>query len=143
MSLTPLTRGKVARLADCNIETIRYYERIGLLAKPQRGGNGYRYYDQNHLHRLRFIKRAKQLGFTNDSIRELLEISHGPGKQTRAEVKALTENHIESVKQRIRDLQKMEETLSHISSQCDGAEESVDHCPILLSLFNDEEASDT
>ena len=87
--------------------------------------------------RLHFIEHAKQLGFSNDAIRELLDIAVGSESHTRAEVKALTDSHIASIEERIVELQKMATTLSHISSQCDGAQESADYCPILLSLFDD------
>ncbi|MEM7292072.1 MAG: helix-turn-helix domain-containing protein [Pseudomonadota bacterium] len=131
-----LTRGRVAALTGCNSETIRYYERVGLLPEPQRGSNGYRRYSQDQVSRLHFINRAKQLGFSNEDIAELLNIARGPDPHTRAEVKALTDNHIRSIRQRIAELSKMEATLSHIATQCDGADAEVDHCPILLSLFD-------
>jgi MerR family mercuric resistance operon transcriptional regulator len=129
-------RGQLAALTGCNGETIRYYEKIKLLPEPSRGSNGYRYYNNDHLQRLGFIMKSKSLGFDNDNIRDLLEISRGIGQHTRAEAKVLTENHLEQVRQRIIDLKKIETTLSKISHQCDGANESADHCPILLSLFD-------
>ena len=137
MSLATLTRGKVADLTGCNSETIRYYERVGLLPLPQRSKNGYRRYNQDQISRLRFIERSKKLGFSNEVIRELLDITSGTAPQTRSEVKAITENHIGSIRGRIAELQKMETTLSKISSQCDGANESSGLCPILLSLLDD------
>ncbi len=136
MSLATLTRGKVAELTGCNLETIRYYERVGLIPEPQRGDNGYRRYGEDQVSRLHFIEHSKQLGFSNDAIRELLDIAAGTASHTRADVKALTESHIASIKVRIAELQKMMTTLSDISSECDGARESADHCPILLSLFD-------
>ena len=137
MSLVVLTRGKVAELTGCNSETIRYYEQSGLLPEPDRGDNGYRRYNEDHVSRLRFIQRAKQLGFSTDDIRELLTISDGPDTHTRAEVKTLTENHIALVQQRINELNKIKNTLRHIAHQCDGANEGADHCPILRSLFDE------
>ncbi|MFT5503095.1 MAG: MerR family mercuric resistance operon transcriptional regulator [Gammaproteobacteria bacterium] len=120
MSLATLTRGKVADLTGCNFETIRYYERVGLLPLPQRSKNGYRRYNQDQISRLRFIERSKKLGFSNEVFRELLGITSGTTPQTRSEVKAITENHIGSIRGQIAELQKMETTLSKISSQCDG-----------------------
>ena len=131
-----LTRGRVAKLTGCNSETIRYYERVGLLPEPERGTNGYRRYNQDQVSRLHFINRAKQLGFSNEDIAELLEIARGPGTHTRAEVKSLTETHIQSIRERIEELQKMEQTLTRIATQCDGSSGEVNHCPILLSLFD-------
>jgi len=136
VSLATYKRGQLATLTGCNSETIRYYEKIKLLPEPTRGNNGYRYYNKDHLQRLGFIMKSKLLGFNNDNIRELLEISRGIGEHTRAEAKTLTENHLALVRQRISDLKKIETTLSQISHQCDGANESADHCPILLSLFD-------
>ena len=136
MPLETYKRGQLAHLTGCNSETIRYYEKIDLLPKPTRGSNGYRYYNHDHLQRLGFIMKSKSLGFSNNNVRELLEVSRGIGQHTRAEVKALTENHLGLVRQRIADLIKIETTLSQISQQCDGANESADHCPILLSLFD-------
>lgn len=136
MSLETLTRGKMADLTGCNSETIRYYERIGLLPKPKRGDNGYGHYGEDEVSRLRFISKAKQLGFSNNEVRELLSISNGADSHTRAEVKALTKNHIESIKHRIRELKKIEKSLTGVFTQCDGANERADHCPILMSLFD-------
>ena len=136
VSLTTYKRGQLAKLTGCNSETIRYYEKIKLLPELTRGSNGYRYYNNDHLQRLGFIMKSKSLGFSNDNIRELLDLSRGIGQHTRAEVKTLTENHLEQVRQRLCDLKKIETTLSKILHQCDGANESADHCPILLSLFN-------
>ena len=137
MSLATFTRGKIAKLTGCSPETIRYYERIGLLPEPLRSDNGYRRYTQDHVSRLHFIQRAKQLGFSNDDIRELLSISDGPDTRTRAEVKDLTENHIALIQHRIDELGRMEKTLRQIAEQCDGANEGPDHCPILRSLFDE------
>ena len=135
VSLDTLTRGKVADLTGCNSETIRYYERIGLLPKPKRADNGYRHYGEDEVSRLRFINKAKKLGFSNNEVRELLGISVGPGAHTRAEVKALTKDHIDSIKLRISELKKIEKSLTRVYTQCDGADERADLCPILLSLF--------
>ncbi|MEM7208040.1 MAG: MerR family transcriptional regulator [Pseudomonadota bacterium] len=133
----PITRGYIAKLTGCSSETIRYYEQIGLLAEPNRGENGYRYYYDTHVSHLKFIDRAKQLGFDNKEIHELLNIADGPENHTRAEVKALTEAHINTIRQRILTLQKMESTLSAVWEQCDGSDGDAEHCPIILSLLSD------
>ena len=137
MSLDTFTRGKIAKLTGCSPETIRYYERIGLLSSPIRGDNGYRLYSQDDVSRLHFIQRAKLLGFSNDDIRELLSISDGPETHTRAEVKRLTENHIALIQGRIAELNRIKVTLQQIAEQCDGANEGPNHCPILRSLFDE------
>ena len=132
-----LTRGKLATRTGCNIETIRYYEAIGLLPAPVRTAAGYRSYDDEHLRRLNFIQRAKTLGFSSEKIKGLLELTDAGGNHTRADVKFLTEAHIDEIASRIRDLQKIKRRLTQISSFCDGSKQSAGTCPILESLFND------
>ncbi len=132
-----LTRGKLATRTGCNIETIRYYEAIGLLPAPARTAAGYRSYDDEHLRRLNFIQRAKTLGFSSEKIKALLELTDPGGNHTRADVKLLTESHIEEISVKIRDLQKIKRRLSQISSFCDGSEQSAGTCPILETLFDD------
>jgi MerR family mercuric resistance operon transcriptional regulator len=132
-----LTRGRLATRTGCNIETIRYYEVTGLLPAPARNASGYRIYGADHLRRLNFIQRAKALGFSSEQVRGLLNL-HAPGKNhTRAAVKSLTESHIDTIADKIRDLQRIKRRLSQISSFCDGSAQSADSCPILESLFDD------
>jgi MerR family mercuric resistance operon transcriptional regulator len=132
-----LTRGKLSEHSGCNAETIRYYERVGLLPEPGRSESGYRLYGEEHVSRLGFILRAKELGFSADRIRDLLSLSDNPKQHTRAEVKQLTETHIREISEKIRDLQKLKKRLDAISSHCDGANESVSDCPIIISLFTE------
>lgn len=131
-----LTRGKLAAQTGCHIETIRYYENIGLMPEPARSASGYRSYGDDHLRRLKFIQHARALGFSSEKIRELLALSGGARRHTRAEVKALTEEHIDGIATRIRDLQKIKRRLRQISSFCDGSSASASTCPILESLFD-------
>jgi len=131
-----LTRGKLAAQTGCHIETIRYYERTGVLPEPERTASGYRIYNKDHVRRLQFIQKAKSLGFSSKRMHELLEISYSAEFNTRSEVKALTETHILEISQKIEDLQKIRGRLLEISSHCDGSEESSDECPIMISLFN-------
>ena len=132
-----LTRGKLAELTGCNIETIRYYENVGLLPAPGRSASGYRNYDDEHVRILNFIQRARGLGFSRGQIHGLLELSTDGQGHTRADVKALTELHIEEVTRKIRDLQRMKRRLTQISSYCDGSNRSAGSCPILGSLFEE------
>lgn len=132
-----LTRGKLATRTGCNIETIRYYETIGLIPAPARTASGYRSYDNEHVRRLNFIQRAKSLGFSSDKIQGLLELTDPAQTHTRADVKSLTEAHIDEIAVRIRDLQKIKRRLRQISSFCDGSTKSAQTCPILESLFDD------
>jgi len=131
-----LTRGKLAQKTGCNIETIRYYEDIGLLPAPARTASGYRNYSEAHERRLNFIQRARALGFASERIQGLLALSDAGQQHTRADVKALTEDHIEEISARISDLQKIRRRLQQISSHCDGSGRSADTCPILESLFD-------
>jgi len=132
-----LTRGKLATRTGCNIETIRYYETIGLLPAPARTASGYRSYSDDHLRRLNFIQRARSLGFSGEQVRGLLELTEAGANKTRADVKALTQAHIDEISLKIKDLQKIRKRLSQISSFCDGSNQSSSTCPILESLFDD------
>lgn len=123
--------GRLAALTDCKIETIRYYEKIGLLPEPARTGGGYRVYDDQHMKRLSFIRRCRELGFTIDEIRGLLTLVDG-GNYTCGDIKKLTLEHVDSIRQKIKDLKKLEKTLSIIASQCSGG--STPECPIIDAL---------
>jgi len=132
-----LTRGKLARRTGCNIETIRYYESIGLLPEPKRTASGYRDYSDEDERRLKFIQRARGLGFDSEQIQGLLALRDDGHGHTRADVKTLTEAHIDEISSKIRDLQKIRRRLQQISSYCDGSGKSASTCPILESLFDD------
>ena len=126
-----LKRAELANRSGCNIETIRYYEKIGMLPDPPRTASGYRLYDEKQLARLRFILRARELGFPIEEIRGLLGLVDG-GTQTCAEVKARTERHLEDVRARIADLKRIERVLAQTAKQCSGDE--VPDCPVLEAL---------
>ncbi|MBT8435363.1 MAG: helix-turn-helix domain-containing protein [Gammaproteobacteria bacterium] len=132
-----LTRGKLATRTGCNIETIRYYETIGLIPAPARTASGYRAYSDEHLRRLNFIQRARSLGFSSEQTRGLLDLTEPGGNKTRADVKSLTDAHVDEISQKIKDLQKIKKRLKQISSFCDGSTKSASTCPILESLFDD------
>jgi len=129
-----LSRGSLGKQTGVNIETIRYYEKIGLMPDPDRSSGGYRIYDHSHLKRLSFVRRSRELGFTLNEIRELLELVDG-GDYTCAEVRDRTIVHLEEVAQKIRDLQKMQRTLKTMAAKCDGG--LVPECPIVDSLYSD------
>lgn len=126
-----LQRGELAKRTSCNLETIRYYEKIGLMPDPPRGASGYRAYDESHVRRLRFILRARELGFAIDEIRGLLQLVDG-GSQTCAEVKARTERHMADVRAKIADLRRIERVLATTAARCSG--EAVPECPVLEAL---------
>lgn len=126
-----LTRGDLARVTACNIETIRYYEKAGLLPDPPRTGAGYRIYSAAHASRLRFVLRARELGFSMDDIRGLLGLEDGTAP-TCAEVKERTDRHLADIRAKIADLQRMEAVLAATASRCSGAE--VPECPVLDAI---------
>lgn len=129
-----LTRGKVAELTGCNLETIRYYEQIGLMPPPPRSGGGHRLYDEVLVRRLSFVRRSRELGLSLAEIRGLLELIDG-GTYTCAEVKEMTEAHLQNVRSKIADLQVLEKTLKEMVSKCIGDE--IPECPIVDALFGD------
>lgn len=126
-----LSRGELARATGSNIETIRYYEKTGLLPDPPRTGAGYRVYSAAHALRLRFILRARELGFSMDDIRGLLGLGDSAAP-TCSEVKDRTERHLADVRAKIADLKRIEAVLAETADQCSG--EQVPHCPVLNTL---------
>jgi len=126
-----LHRAALARRTGCNLETIRYYEKIGMMPEPPRTEAGYRVYDDRHVERLRFILRARELGFSLDDIRGLLALVDR-GTQTCAEVKERTERHLADVREKIADLKRIERVLADTAAQCSGDE--VPDCPVLEAL---------
>ena len=129
-----LMRGELAQATGSNIETIRYYEKVGMLPAPPRTGAGYRIYAQSHVARLRFILRARELGFSMGDIRGLLGLEDGAAP-TCAEVKERTERHLSDVRARIADLRLIETVLAETSANCTGAE--VPECAILDALVGE------
>ena len=134
MKAQQFSRGKLARLAGVNFETVRYYEGAGLMPEPQRSEGGHRIYDKSHTKRLSFIRRCRELGFNLNEIRGLLSLVDGDD-YTCAEVLNRTNAHIEDIKAKIRDLRKMERILKGMASRCDGG--MVPECPIVDTLFSD------
>ncbi len=131
VSVKGLRRSELAEQTGCHLETIRYYEKTGMLPDPPRTAAGYRVYDNSHVIRLRFILRARELGFSIQQIRGLLELVDG-SRQTCADVKALTELHLAAVREKIADLHRMEDVLSNAAARCSGDE--VPECPILDTI---------
>lgn len=123
-----LSRGQLAKCSGVNAETIRYYEKIALMPEPQRSAVGYRIYQESHLQRLLFVRRCRELGFTLEDIRGLLNLVDS-GSYTCAEVKDRTASHLVDVQAKIRDLQRMQRTLKTMISTCDGG--LVPDCPII------------
>lgn len=123
--------GNLAKRTGVKVVTIRYYEKIGMLPEPPRSEGGQREYDNNHLRRLSFIKRSRELGFSLAEVRALLQLEH-TAEASCDEVKALTLEHIDDIRSKIADLKRMERVLKEMAAQCDQG--TISGCPILDTL---------
>lgn len=133
------TIGRIARASGVGIETIRFYEREGLLQPPERSASGYRLYAPEAVERLRFIQRAKRLGFSLQEIGTLLGLADQDAPS--AEVRSLASEKLTVIEARLRDLQGMQAALSALVARCDGRGDAA-HCPIIGALSGDGEAGD-
>ena len=123
--------GEAARVSGVSAKMIRHYEAIGLIPAADRRDSNYRDYSHHDLHRLAFIRRARDLGFSMEEIRDLLKL-WGDQQRASADVKALTLGHIAELDRRIQAMEEMRATLTHLANACDG-----DHrpdCPIIDGL---------
>ena len=127
-----LSIGALSKQSGVNIETIRYYEKIGVMPAPSRSPGGYRLYAPEHLKRLGFVRRGRQLGFSLDELRGLLELVDGHA-YTCAEVHALTLQHLTEVRRKIVDLRRLERVMADMAAQC--TEDLVPECPVIDALF--------
>lgn len=126
-----MRRGDLARATGCNLETIRYYETAGILPPPARTEAGHRTYGTPDVQRLRFVMRARELGFSLQDIRGLLGLGDG-ALRTCAEVKEKTEAHLAQVRAKIADLRRIETVLATTAARCTGAD--VPECAVLDAL---------
>ena len=131
MADTAIQIGELSRRTGCNIETIRYYERIGLMPPPPRRGR-YRCYGGGDVDRLGFVRRARELGFTLDEVRALLGLAAG-GNATCAEVRDLAAVHLKDVRTRIADLKRMERVLAESVRACEAGQDPG--CPLIQTLY--------
>ena len=127
---TPLTIGRLAGVTGVHIETIRYYEKIGMLAKPARSAGGYRHYAPEHVATLNFIRRSRELGFPLETIRDLIQLNEGGACCEKA--RAVTVAHRADVRRKISDLKKLDRALSTLVDDCQPARWPV--CPIMEAL---------
>ncbi len=132
--------GGLSKRTGCNVETIRYYEKVGLIEPPARTAGGYRQYDTRDVDRVAFIRRCRDLGFSLAKIETLLTIAGDASNHTRAEVKRLVEAHQQDIADKIRDLEQLAAALREIGEHCDGALASASECPILDALSRAAEA---
>ena len=124
----------LSKRTGCNIETIRYYERVGLLPAPVRSAGGYRLYETDHLKRLTFIRRARALGFSIDEVRTLLKLAD-ERKRPCAEVRVVAGAHLGDVRAKIADLRAMERVLRKTLVRC--ARGAGSECPLIEALYRE------
>lgn len=122
----------LSKRTGCKVETIRYYERMGLLPPPARSQGGHRQYGEDALKRLAFVLRARQLGFSLDTVRTLLALADGEGR-TCEEVHRITVRHLDDVRTKQENLRVMEKVLSEMVSRC--ADGTLPECPLIEELF--------
>jgi MerR family mercuric resistance operon transcriptional regulator len=128
-----LTIGTLSERTGCHIETIRYYERIGLMPRTARSEGGHRLYSEEHVKRLGFIRRSRELGFTLNQVRTLLRLVDGR-RYTCAQVKRITVEHLDEIHRKVEDLRTIERVLKDMAVQCDGG--AVPQCPVIDALFD-------
>jgi MerR family copper efflux transcriptional regulator len=131
--------GQLAKNAKVGVDTVRFYEKHGLLPKPQRKASGYRQYSADDARRLVFIRRAKELGFALADIGELLKLRGCGDKSSRSveRVRAVAKGKLQTVEAKIAELERMRDVLKDLVSACPG-QGDADHCPILRAIDNPE-----
>lgn len=125
--------GALSKYSGVNIETVRYYEKIGIMPAPDRSAKGYRVYGTDHLKRLSFVRRSRQLGFSLDEIRGLLRLVDGHA-YTCAQVRELTLDHVVEIRRKIEDLKRLKRVMEEMAAQCSG--ERAPECAVIDALFD-------
>jgi Hg(II)-responsive transcriptional regulator len=128
-ALEEMTIGKLAKSAGVGVETIRFYERRGLIRKPQKRDGGFRHYSGDDVSRVRFIKRAQELGFTLKEVKDLLDIQ-SKRKITGSQVQAKAHQKIKEIQQKLADLKRMELSLTRLAKVCGDGEQAIRECRI-------------
>ena len=136
MKQKSLTIGLLASQAEVNVETIRYYQRIGLIEEPAKPTQGFRTYPQKTLQRVKFIKRAQQLGFSLQEIDELLELGNGSSANTCSDVRQRAEGKVEQISQQIQDLEGLRTALNQLIRSCKKGGNHAS-CPIVENLLHE------
>lgn len=129
---TTLRIGDLARRTGCHVETIRYYERVGLLPRPVRSATRYRLYAPEDVRRLIFVRRARDLGFTLEEVRTLLALAVSDGDEACAEARQLAAQHLAVIRGKIADLRVLEGALSEAVRRCDAGD--FPGCPLIDAL---------
>ena len=133
MTMDLMTRGELARHGQVNPETIRYYERSGLLPAPARSEANYRLFAPAAVQRIRFIKRAQAVGFSLEEIKTLIDLKFAP-EATCGDVRGMVDSKIGEIDAKIAALQAMRDELSALFDECPGGDRPTDECPILESF---------
>lgn len=128
--------GELAAAGGCKVETVRYYEKIGLMPNPPRTEGGHRLYSLDLLKRLTFIRRSRELGFPIEQIRELLRFVDEPG-HTCGEVKGMAMLQSRAVQEKIDDLKRLQKALNDMAARCRGKGYALEDCPIIDALFDE------
>ena len=134
MEPRPLLIGELSKRTGCHIETIRYYERVGLLLRAERRGR-YRTYSKDDVARLGFVMRSRELGFSLDEIRALLALSTKQDSNSCREAQTLATDHLAAVRKRLRDLRRMEKVLTETVRRCQSRRTPL--CPLIEALSGD------
>ncbi len=124
------TIASLAQAAGVGVETVRYYERRGLIAQPARVAGAYRRYGGDHVHRIRFIRRAQELGFNLEEIETLLALEDGTDRRT---IRRIAGARLSEIRQRLVDLKRMEQALAHLLHECE-AHQKAHRCPIIAAI---------
>lgn len=136
----PISIGALSKRTGCNIETVRYYERIRVLPRPARTPGGHRLYTLEHVKRLWFVRRARELGFSLEEVRALLGLADQRSSRC-ADVRNMAAGHLTDVRAKIADLKTMERVLSGMVAQC--ADGTLPKCPIIEVLYREPEQAPT
>jgi Hg(II)-responsive transcriptional regulator len=130
MDQANMTIGRLAKAANVGVETIRYYQQRELLPVPAATSSAFRYYPVELVDRIRFIKRAQELGFSLSEIGELLELNDGADRRT---IRRITQHRLDTIREKILDLQRIDAVLTHLVNQCEGTSKAL-ACPIIATL---------
>jgi MerR family transcriptional regulator, mercuric resistance operon regulatory protein len=126
--------GQLAKESSCKVETVHYYEKIGIMPEPLRTEGRHRVYALSHVKRLNFIRRSRELGFKIEQIKDLLKFIDEPNHYC-GEVRAMAMQQARIVQDKINDLQRLQSALNEMVTQCKGSNNSIDDCPIVDALF--------
>lgn len=136
--MSGLNIGKLAKACGVKADTVRYYERLGLLAPVERTESGYRKYGMNSIKRLNFVRRAQELGFTLGEIKELLELSEQPEADC-GDIRERAGQKMEEIEEKIQDLKRMKKSLAALAEYCPGKGKPLSECGILKYFYGKKE----